>query len=171
MNAVTNKGNSWWKRRVVEPLLGVLRQGLTPLGLALSLAAGAVIGVFPALGTTTALCVAAGTAFRLNHVALQVANYLVYPLQFILLIPFFKAAAWLFDYPVPVSSAAEVATMVAEDPGGAITALWGVGWRAMVVWCLAAPLAIAILFLPMKTAANRLASLANRDKNRIHDKN
>ena len=164
MSTSAAAGNSWWKRRVIEPLLGVLRQGLTPLALALALATGAVIGVFPALGTTTALCAAVGTLFRLNHVALQVANYLVYPLQFILLIPFFQVAAWLFDYPVPVSSAAEVATMVSEDPGGAIAALWGVSWRAMVLWCLSAPFAIAILFFPMKAAALGLASLKDRDK-------
>jgi uncharacterized protein (DUF2062 family) len=59
-----------WRRRVLDPLVDLLAQGLTPERLALSLAVGLVLGLFPVVGLTTLLCLAAGFAFRLNHVAL-----------------------------------------------------------------------------------------------------
>src|SRR3981081_2804173 len=40
-------------RRLVRPLLDLLRQGATPEKLALSVALGAMLGVFPMLGATT----------------------------------------------------------------------------------------------------------------------
>jgi len=43
-------------RRLVRPILDLLRQGVTPEKMALSLALGGALGVFPALGCTTLLC-------------------------------------------------------------------------------------------------------------------
>jgi hypothetical protein len=42
-------------RRVVDPILGLMTQGITPEKIALSLAFGIVLGVFPMLGSTTIL--------------------------------------------------------------------------------------------------------------------
>jgi len=81
---------SWLRRRVLWPLRQQLSQGATPEGLALSLAIGATLGLFPILGSTTVLCLAAGVALRLNHPALQIANYLVAALQLPLVYPFVR---------------------------------------------------------------------------------
>lgn len=43
-------------RRLIRPILDLLRQGVTPEKIALSIALGGALGVFPALGSTTALC-------------------------------------------------------------------------------------------------------------------
>ena len=50
---------SFWKRRVVTPLIAQLKQGVTPEKLALTVALGLVLGIFPILGATTLLCGAA----------------------------------------------------------------------------------------------------------------
>ena len=52
----------FWRRRLGDPLVSLLAQGLTPERLALSLAAGLVLGLFPIVGATTLLCLAAGCA-------------------------------------------------------------------------------------------------------------
>ena len=78
------------RRRLADPVLALLKQGLTPEKLALSLALGAILGVFPVLGATTALCLGAGLAFRLSHPALQIANLAVYPLQIPLILVFVR---------------------------------------------------------------------------------
>ena len=78
------------RRRLADPLLLLLKQGLTPETLALSLALGATLGLFPVVGATTALCVAAGVALRLSHPALQLANLVVYPLQLPLVLVFVR---------------------------------------------------------------------------------
>ena len=46
----------FFRRRVARPILELLRQGVTPEKMAMSLALGVALGVFPVLGTTTALC-------------------------------------------------------------------------------------------------------------------
>jgi uncharacterized protein (DUF2062 family) len=89
-------------KRIIEtkiklPLRNLLSQGVAPEKLAWSLSAGFVISFFPIFGTTTSLCILAGIVFRLNHVALQLANYLAYPLQLILILPFIRMGEWIFQ--------------------------------------------------------------------------
>lgn len=74
-----------------------LYQGLTPRKLALTCAFGVVLGIFPVFGITTLLCFAAAFLFRLNIPVIQLVNYLVAPLQLILIIPFIKIGISLFE--------------------------------------------------------------------------
>src|SRR5581483_8467642 len=64
--------------------------------LAFSLALGLVLGVFPVLGVPTILCGIAAAVWRLNFPALQLVNYLAYPLQLALLWPFARFGGALF---------------------------------------------------------------------------
>src|SRR6202035_779984 len=78
-------------RRLVRPFLDLLRQAVTPEKIALSVALGVTLGVFPVLGSTTALCALAAFAWQLNLPVTEIVNYFIYPLQIALLIPFFRA--------------------------------------------------------------------------------
>ena len=88
--------NSFVRERIVSPIKALLNQGLNPNSLALCLAIGFVLGFFPVFGVTTLLCALTAAALRLNQVAIQVANYCGYPLQFILFIPFIRLGEYLF---------------------------------------------------------------------------
>ena len=79
---------SFFRRKILAPLLEQLRQGASPDRLGWSVSLGLACGLFPILGTTTILCGIVGTALRLNHVAMQTANYLAYAPQ-LALIPVF----------------------------------------------------------------------------------
>ena len=83
--------------KIIEPLKGLLKQGMSPSTLALSLTAGGLLAVFPVFGITTLLCVAFAAVFGLNQIAIQLANYLAYPLQFLLFIPFLRLGERLFN--------------------------------------------------------------------------
>ena len=85
--------NAWFYRTLVLPIVDLLRQGITPEKIALSIALGAVLGIFPVLGSTTILCVAAAYVLRLNLPAIQLVNFLIYPLQLILFLPFLQAGS------------------------------------------------------------------------------
>jgi uncharacterized protein (DUF2062 family) len=65
-----------------------LKQGIEPSRLSLALTSGAVIGVFPVLGIATVTCTGIAALYRLNLPAIQLANYLVFPMQVILFFPF-----------------------------------------------------------------------------------
>ena len=85
----------WLRRKVRDPLVAELRQGVTPEALATAVATGGALGLLPFLGTTTAACALAGRLARLNHLALQLTNYLLAPVQLLLIIPFVRLGEWL----------------------------------------------------------------------------
>src|SRR5690349_7294474 len=95
-----------FRRRIVSPVLkriqGVMTCGLTPRKLAMTLCVGAAVGVMPLLWGVTLICIMLAHILRLNQVALQSINYLLYPLQLALLVPFFKLGEWLFPWGPPV---------------------------------------------------------------------
>ncbi len=138
---------SFFHRRIALPILDLLRQGVKPEKLALSIALGAALGVFPVLGTTTALCALAVLLLRLNLPAIQVVNYLVYPAQLALLIPFFRLGEKLFGAPRLPLSPPQILEMLRAHPWTATHFFWTTVWHAVIAWCLAAPFLIAILYL------------------------
>ena len=139
---------TWLRRRLWEPLLALLSTGLSPQGLAWSVAMGLALGVFPMLGTTTLLCVGAAFASRLNQPAMQLVNYLAYPLQLVLLIPFIRMGERLFGVQsMPLSLPAMLLALKAE-PFGTIALFWSRIWHACVVWALVVlPLAALLAFI------------------------
>lgn len=131
---------SFWRRRLVTPIVGQLRQGITPEKIALTLALGAVLGIFPILGSTTLLCGVAGVWLRLNQPVIQLVNYLVYPLQIALLIPFYRAGEALFRAePVPIVDVAGLVQRFAESPWQFVVDYGAVGLYGITVWALVAP--------------------------------
>lgn len=83
-------------RRLAERLAGWLKEGISTETLALSIALGFVLGVCPLFGVPTVLCGVAAVVLRLNFPALQVVNYLVYPLQIAMVLPFARFGERLF---------------------------------------------------------------------------
>jgi uncharacterized protein (DUF2062 family) len=143
------------RRRLVRPILDLLRQGVTPEKIALSVALGLALGVFPAIGLTTALCALAALILHLNLPAIQLVNYFVYPLQIALLIPFFRLGEKLFRAPHLPLSIPQIYAMIHANMAEAIRTLWTTTWHAMVVWCLLAPVAAALVYAALVPVLRR----------------
>jgi uncharacterized protein (DUF2062 family) len=123
-----------------------LTQGATPKGLALTCAAGISIGCFPLLGLTTTLCLILGVVFRLNQPLLQVVNYLMYPVQ-ILLIPFFLRLGEAIFFAEPMTfNIQQLAGEFVADPLLFFSKYGLAGLHAVVAWCLIAPVIAFIVF-------------------------
>ncbi len=84
------KITSVFKEKISLPLINILKQGLSPVKLVLVIALGMTLSVFPVLGTTTLLCTLAALLLHLNLPAIQVANYMAFPLQISLFFPFLE---------------------------------------------------------------------------------
>jgi len=76
------------QKKFILPLVNLLKQGMDPSRLSLALTSGAIIGVFPILGIATVVCGGIAAFSRLNHPAIQLANYVVFPMQLVLFFPF-----------------------------------------------------------------------------------
>lgn len=74
---------------------------MTPHKLALTIALGFFLGLNPVVGTTTLLCTVAALALGLNLPLIQIVNYLVYPLEILMIVPFLEAGHWLFGGKLP----------------------------------------------------------------------
>ena len=61
----------WLKKRLIDPLLNLLRQGLSPKDLALCVALGIGVGLFPVLGVSTPALTVLALTLRLNLAAIQ----------------------------------------------------------------------------------------------------
>ena len=77
------------QNKIILPLVTLLKQGVEPSRLSLALASDSAIGAFPALGIATITCTVVVALNRLNLPAIQLANYLVFPMQIILFSLFF----------------------------------------------------------------------------------
>ena len=148
--------SEFFARRVTQPLLGILSQGVTAQKIALSVAVGFVLGVFPALGTTTILCVSAALLFRLNFPAAQLTNILAYPLQLLLLIPFVKLGEKLFRVPPGSLSIGQIAAMIEANAWNAIQTLWVATMHAIVAWLAVGVPAGVVLYFVFAAMLRRL---------------
>jgi uncharacterized protein (DUF2062 family) len=136
-----------WRRKVVRPFVELLRQGLTPEKLSFTIALGITLGVTPVLGSTALLCTLAAIAFRLNLAAIQLVNWLVYPLQLALLIPFYRIGGWIFRTPPSELSVLHILAMIRTNLLHAIATLWTVTIHAVAAWLLLGSLATGLLYL------------------------
>jgi uncharacterized protein (DUF2062 family) len=148
----------FYSRSVARPLLDLLRQGVTPEKIALSVALGVMLGVFPVLGSTTAFCALAAFVWQLNLPAIQIVNHLVYPLQLALLIPFFRLGERFFRTPHLPLSVPQIYAMIHANMGNAIRLLWTTTWHAIVVWCLVAPVCAAAIYVGLTPVLRRMVT-------------
>jgi uncharacterized protein (DUF2062 family) len=152
---------SFWQRRVVAPIVAQLRRGITPEKIALTIALGLVLGVFPILGSTTLLCGLAAVVLRLNQPIIQLVNYFAYPLQLALIIPIYRAGEILFHQaPVPLSIPLIFARFRA-DFWQFLRDFGMIAVQGIVVWCLLAPVVVAVLYFSLRPALRVLARKVN----------
>ena len=148
---------SFWKRRVVTPLVAQLKQGVTPEKLALTVALGLVLGIFPILGATTLLCGFAAIVLRLNQPVIQLVNYFAYPVQLALIIPIYQAGEKLFgNAPIPLSIPL-IFERFRADFGQFLRDFGMIAVQGIVVWCILAPILIAALYFTMRPLLRKLA--------------
>lgn len=149
-------GPGFWRRRVVAPLRALLLQGLAPDTLALSLAVGVVLGLFPIIGATTLLCLAAAAALRLNHVAVQLANQAAYPLQIPLILVFVRLGERLVGAPAASLDPRLLARHFREDAAGFLREFGLTGLHGVLGWLVVAPVLLLAFVLLLRPAVRRL---------------
>lgn len=128
-------------------------RNMSPEAVACVVALGVVFGVFPAPLCPTLLCALAALVLRLNPAAIQLVNYLVYPLQIALAAPFVSLGSRLFRTPAATPAAHPALWRTAS-------VVWTAGAHAAAAWfCVCAPLG-ACLYLGLFWALRRRAGLA-----------
>jgi|SRR5450755_308348 len=138
--------NGWLLRRLWAPLVGLLRQGVSPDRLALCVAIGIVVGNIPILGTSTIICTVIALLWRLNLPAMQLVQAAMAPLQVLLIIPFVRLGEWLLRAPHQSVSIGAGLALMKQGPATAVTALWDAILHASFAFLLVAPIATFLLY-------------------------
>jgi uncharacterized protein (DUF2062 family) len=153
---------SFVQRRIVEPLLTLLRQGITPQKLALSLACGVVCGIFPVMGSTTILGATAALIFRLNLPAVQLVNYLIYPLQLALIVPFIHAGELILRTDSTHLSLVQMIAIFRANHLQGLHILWRLALHGIFAWLLFAPILFALTYCLFRPPVERMARSIER---------
>ncbi|MBK6962730.1 MAG: DUF2062 domain-containing protein [Bacteroidales bacterium] len=151
--------NKW----LIQPFTRFLNTGLSADKLAQSFAIGICLGLMPFPGTTLT-CTAAAILFRLNFGAIQLINYMVAPLQLILIYPFFKIGA-AFTGTHIMSGTIEVFTeKLKVTPWQTLYELGFTSVIALIVWVLVSlPLGL-ILFKISLPVFRRITSKTDQEE-------
>jgi len=147
----------------------LLKQGMSPDKIALSVALGGVLGIFPIPGLSTALCALLAMTLRLNHAMIQAVNYAVYPLQLLLVGVYIAIGNQWFGGSGSVASFNSLAGLMRHDLWSGLLALKQLGLYAVVVWLVTSPLlAIAVYFLS-RLVAVKIQGALNHAKETVLD--
>ena len=143
--------------RVATIAKKIFRQGLTPPQLALTIALGAAVGILPLVWGATPLCALLAFRLRLNQFAIQAVNYLLYPLQIALFIPFYTLGSAIFPWG-PAFSVESLLAGWQQDLRGNLLLVLIATLKALGAWLLMAPFLAGGLYLLILPVLQKRAS-------------
>jgi uncharacterized protein (DUF2062 family) len=149
----------FWRERVVALIVAQFTQGVTPQKIALTIALGLNLGIFPILGTTTALCAVAGICFKLNQPVIQLVNWLASPLQLMLILFFVRAGEWLLRAQRVSFSLTELFRKFHESPVKFFQEFGLTGLHGIIAWLVLAPFLTALVYFTLLPPLKKLSAL------------
>ena len=149
----------FWRERVVGLVVAQLTQGVTPQKISLTIALGITLAMFPILGSTTLLCAVVAFRLKLNQPVIQLVNWLAYPLQLALLLPFVRIGEWLLRAPRVSFSIPELFRKFHESPANFFREFGMTGLHGIIAWLLIAPVLAALIYFALLPPLKKLAAI------------
>ena len=84
-------------KRFKKLIIDLLNEGKSVSELSIAISIGMLLGIFPVLGVTTVTCIALGKIFKLNIPTLLAANYVVFPIQVVMIYALIKTGEFIFN--------------------------------------------------------------------------
>ena len=160
----------FWRERVVALVTAQLKQGIAPEKIALTIALGLNLGIFPILGATTTLCAIAGICLKLNQPVIQLVNWIASPLQLILILVFVRIGEWLTHAVIVSFSIPELIRKFHESPLKFLKEFGMTGLHGIIAWLVIAPLLTALLYFLLLPPLKKLTVLRTTTKPHAHVK-
>jgi len=146
----------WLRRRVRDPLVAELRQGATPEAVSAAVVVSFAIAIIPIIGVTTLICFAAGRAFRLNHVVMQIVNHSAFPLQVLLIVPFVRLGETLSGARHFALTPKAIIDEFNRSLPDFMEKFWMAYVHGLIGWVITVPLACWLLHLILRRTFRRL---------------
>lgn len=149
---------SFWRRRLLAPIVALFSHGITPDQVALTLAVGTACSLFPFLGFTSLLNLGVGLWLRMNQPIMQALNQVLAPLHLVMIVVYVRLGEWLWRMQDDRFTVSEMVRVFREASLGDFLHRFGwAGVHAFTAWALTTPLLIAALYYGLRPALRRLA--------------
>lgn len=135
-------------KKIKTVIVEQIKMGVTPEKLAQSVMTGVIIGIIPFLGTATLLAALTATKMKLNHVVTQTVNYLMYPVQIIMIPVYIKIVGLIFDVGDTPVRPDLIYAQFKESPSVFLMKYGLIGFYALFVWGFLA-LVLYFIFYPI----------------------
>ena len=138
---------TWVQRRLVDPFMSLLKAGLSPESLALTVGLGVAFGLAPTFGITTIISTVVALRLRLNVAAMQLVCHLLSPVQIILILPLLRWGATLLGHGQEVAhlSLSEIKQKISTEGWHVLHLLWRAELGALMIWLVVSvPLVLAL---------------------------
>ncbi|HEX3799392.1 MAG TPA: DUF2062 domain-containing protein [Verrucomicrobiae bacterium] len=150
---------SFWQRRVVDVIVGQLKQGITPEKVSLTIALGVTLAMFPIMGSTTLLCGLVAFALKLNQPIIQLVNWLMYPVQLSTILVYVRIGEWITRAQRVPFSIPELLKKFKESPANFMREFGMTGLHGIIGWVVVAPFVAAALYFILLPAMRKLSNL------------
>lgn len=154
---------NFWQRRVRDPIVAQLTQGMTPEKISETLAIGSCIALFPIIGVTTLLCFLVAIVLRLNQPIIQLINQALWPVHISAIYLCVRLGETLFGAPHLRFSIQYMNSLFWDDRAMFLHRFGMTALYAIVAWALLAPFYIAVVYyiaLPLTRQVARLRAEA-----------
>ncbi len=149
----------FWRRRLVDPIVGLMTQGVTPERVAATLAVGTACSLFPFLGFTSLLNLGVGLRLRMNQPILQTLNQLLGPIHLVMILVYVRIGEWIWRAEDARFQVGEMITTFRDASFGEFLGRFGwAGMHAFTAWLVTTPLLMACIYFPLRPVMLRLAA-------------
>ena len=156
---------NFWQRRVRDPIVAQLTQGITPEKIALTVAVGSAFALFPVLGTTTLLCFLIAWAMRLNQPITQIINQLLWPVHIPAILLCIRLGERIFGAPHARPSFRAMSELLWHDPELFFHRFGLTVMYAIVAWAILTPFYIAAVYHIALPITREITKLKNEAEN------
>jgi uncharacterized protein (DUF2062 family) len=161
---------TWMQRRLLDPFMSLLKAGLSPGSLALTVALGVALGIAPTVGFTTIICTAVALRLRLNVAAMQLVCHLLSPVQLLLLLPLLRWGATILGQGEKVANLTpeQIRHMLkTEGWTSVVELLWRAELGALLLWALASVPLVAVLYFGLRPVFRRVVRKHEATENEV----
>jgi uncharacterized protein (DUF2062 family) len=142
----SSQRRNFWQRRVRDPIVAQLTQGITPEKIALTIAVGSAFALFPVLGTTTLLCFLVAWGLRLNQPLVQLINQALWPVHLPAIVLCIRLGERIFGAAHVRPSFRAMRELLWHDPEMFIRRFGLTLMYAIVAWAILTPFYIAAVY-------------------------
>lgn len=130
-------------KKITSLIVEQIKMGATPEKLTQSVIAGIIVGIIPYLGTSTLVAAFVASRMKLNHILTQTVNYLMYPVQLIMIPIYIKLVGFFFNVGATAIRPDVIYKQFIDSPSIFIKQYSLIGLYAFFIWI---PLGFIIYF-------------------------